>query len=240
MQFKTKTRCITYIDMTPCKYLFFDVANTLLHKPQLITRMCETLEQFAITIDPALVKERHKLVSEIIPFPAKTSREFYRTFNAEVLLALGIIPTDELLDGIFQNCTYLEWARFEDAGILDNSPVPLGIISNWDRTISDKLSSFFDVTFCSVTASAEKGCAKPDPALYQHVLDSLDCQPEEIIYVGDSIKLDIIPATALGINAILIDRDNMYPWFNGTRITSLHQLTHYFPEITPINRNGGP
>ncbi len=224
--------------MTPYKYLFFDVANTLLHKPLLIPRICETLEQFAIKVDPALVKERHKLVSEIIPFPAKTSQEFYRTFNAEVLLALGIIPTGELLDAIFKNCTYLEWARFDDTGILDAIPVPLGIISNWDRTISEKLSSFFTVAFCSITASAEKGCAKPDPALYQHVLDSLDCRPDEILYVGDSIKLDIIPATALGINAILIDRDNMYPWFNGARITSLHQLAHYFPEITPAHRIG--
>lgn len=226
--------------MTPYKYLFFDVANTLLHKPLLIPKICATLEKFAITVDPALVKERHKLVSEIIPFPAKTSQVFYRTFNAEVLLALGIIPTDELLDTIFNDCTYLEWARFDDTDILDNIPVPLGIISNWDRTIAEKLSTFFTVTFCSITASADKGCAKPDPALYQHVLDSLDCMPEEILYVGDSIKLDIIPATALGINAVLVDRDNMYPCFNGSRITSLHQLSHYFPDITSTYRAGEP
>lgn len=238
--FKTKIRHTTFIDMTHYKYLFFDVANTLLHKPLLIARICETLRQFAITIDPAVVKERHKLVSEIIPFPAKTSQEFYRAFNAEVMLALGIIPTDKLLDAVFQNCTYLEWERFDDTDILNDVPVPLGIISNWDRTISDKLSSFFNVAFCSITASAEKGCAKPDPALYQHVLDSLDCKPAEILYVGDSIKLDIIPAATLGINAILIDRDNMYPWFNGTRITSLHQLAHYFPEITSAYRIGEP
>ena len=70
--FKTKKRRTTSIDMTQYKYLFFDVANTLLHKPMLITRICETLEQFGNKVDPMLVKERHKLVSEIIPFPATT------------------------------------------------------------------------------------------------------------------------------------------------------------------------
>src|SRR6185369_4664883 len=220
---------ITFSDMTICKYIFFDVANTLLYKPRLMARICETLDQFAVGVDIELLKKRHKLVSEIITFPAKTSQEFYHYFNTELLLSLGIMPSCELLDAIFRNCTYLEWAKFDDASILDSIPVPMGIISNWDNTLDAKLSSFFHVNFCKVVSSTGLGIAKPDLAMYRYVLDSLDCRPEEIVYVGDSIKLDIIPASSIGLTTVLIDRDDLYPGFSGRRIMTLHELAAFFP-----------
>lgn len=215
--------------MTTCKYIFFDVANTLLYKPRLMARICETLDQFDIEVDIKLLKERHKLLSEVITFPAKTSQEFYYYFNTELLLSLGIMPSSALLDTIFRNCTYLEWAKFDDTSILDSIPVPLGIISNWDNTLATKLSSFFHVDFCNVVTSSGLGLAKPNLALYRYVLNSLDCRPEEVVYVGDSIKLDIIPASSVGMTAVLIDRDEFYPGFSGRRIMTLNELTVFFP-----------
>jgi putative hydrolase of the HAD superfamily len=229
---------ITFSDMTICKYIFFDVSNTLLYKPQLMARICETLGQFAMGVDIKLLKERHKLVSEIVPFPSKTSQEFYHHFNTELLLSLGIMPSQELLNAIFANCKDLEWAKFEDTSILDSIPVPVGIISNWDETLAAKLSLFFPVSFCNVVSSTELNIAKPDPALYRHVLDSLDCRPEEVVYVGDSIKLDIIPASSVGMTAVLIDRDDLYPGFSGRRIMTLHQLTAFLPGRMPEHGSG--
>jgi FMN phosphatase YigB (HAD superfamily) len=224
--------------MTICKYIFFDVANTLLYKPLLMSRICQTLDQFAVGVDIERLKERHKLVSEIITFPAKTSQEFYHYFNTELLLSLGIMPSSELLDAIFRSCTYLDWAEFDDTSILDSIPVPMGIISNWDNTLEAKLTSFFHVNFCKVASSAGLGIAKPDLALYRYVLDSLDCRPEEIVYVGDSIKLDIIPASSVGMTSVLIDRDDLYPDFRGRRIMTLHELTDFFPGVISAQGSG--
>jgi HAD superfamily hydrolase (TIGR01509 family) len=214
--------------MITYKYIFFDVANTLLYKPRLMARICETLYQFDIRVDIELLKERHKLVSEIFTFPPKTSQGFYHNFNSELLLSLGIVPTSELLDSIFFNCRELEWAKFDDTVMLESIPTPIGIISNWDNTLDTKLSSFFPTNFCKVVSSAGVGIAKPDPALYRYVFDLLDCRPEEIVYVGDSIKLDIIPASSIGFTAVLIDRDDFYPGFNGRRIKTLRELTTFF------------
>jgi FMN phosphatase YigB (HAD superfamily) len=49
-------------------------------------------------------------------------------------------------------------------------------------------------------------------------------KPEEILYVGDSIKLDMEPASATGMNAVLIDRLNAFPGYRGIRINSFAEL----------------
>ena len=51
----------------------------------------------------------------------------------------------------------------------------------------------------------------------------LGVKPEEIIYIGDSLKLDIEPAFKLGMKPYLIDRNNDYP-FSSYTISSLTQL----------------
>jgi len=55
------------------------------------------------------------------------------------------------------------------------------------------------------------------------ILEILNVKPDRILYVGDSLKLDIIPAQAIGIDAWLIDRDKNFTHFN-KRIDSLKDL----------------
>ena len=68
--------------------------------------------------------------------------------------------------------------------------------------------------------------SKPDPEFYNFVLNSLNCEPDQILYVGDSIKLDIEPAQKLGINTLLIDRQNFY-LKNDFLISNLEEIKNY-------------
>ena len=43
------------------------------------------------------------------------------------------------------------------------------------------------------------GISKPNPKLYQHVLESLDLRPERTMYVGDHPENDVDPCNSLGI-----------------------------------------
>lgn len=192
------------------KYIFFDVAGTLLGKPSLFSNIQKTLADFGHEVAIENIKAKHKLLSEVIHFPDRTDVDFYRKFNSELLYLLGIVPTEELLNAIFKNCTYLPWEAFEDTKILSELNVPLGVISNFNTTLKDKLDQFFGPVFQDVFVSEELGVAKPKIEFYQKALEKIPFQANEVLYIGDSIKLDLEPATNLGFKVLIIDRDNFY------------------------------
>ena len=209
------------------KVLLLDAANTIIHKPKLISRFLEALNEAGIVIEEEILRRRHKLISEVVDFPDQTSEQFYARFNSELLLSLGIIPSEELLKDIFNKCTYLPWEPFPDTNILANVSQKTVILSNFNSTLENKLKSVFnDNIFDLIIGSEVEGVRKPHLDFYERAISKLGVQPSEILYVGDSIKLDIIPAKNSGIDALLIDRDNNFPLFN-KRITSLYQLSEY-------------
>jgi HAD superfamily hydrolase (TIGR01549 family) len=52
--------------------------------------------------------------------------------------------------------------------------------------------------------SAEVGFSKPDPQLFQFVLERARCRPDEALMVGDRLDNDIIPAKRLGLRTARI------------------------------------
>lgn len=207
------------------KFIYFDVANTLLGKPNVYELFKSALNKHKVTIPINDIIKNHKLCSELIKFPDKTNNDFYRHFNSEVLFSLGIIPTKELLDDIFKSCTYLPWKPFEDTSYLSEIKLQKGILSNWDKSLETKLTQYFNCTFDIILGSEKEGICKPNKLFFEKaVAQAKELKASEIFFVGDSIKLDIEPALQLGIRAILIDRDNIYPHYSGEKISSLHQL----------------
>ena len=209
------------------KAVFFDVANTLLEKPSLFPQMILAFKKNGHNLQIDELVRKHRFLSEAILFPDKTSKEFYDSFNRELIYALGIIPTRELLDDIFEACTYLPWKPFEDTVFLKDIKLPIGIISNWDNTLEEKLKSHFDLKFTWTLGSQNEGLKKPNPLFYQLILDRTKLHAHEVVFVGDSIKLDIEPAQSLGINAILIDRLDLYPASSLKRINHLTDLNSF-------------
>ncbi len=207
--------------------LFLDVANTLLHKPKLWDAFSLSLEEHGIEVELEEVKVKHKICSEIIKFPDKTSKEFYEYFNSELLLSLGIKPKKELLDSIFNKCSYLPWEPFNDVECLKECKKEISIISNWDKSLEKKLKEQFDLNFKYIIGSGSLGFCKPDIRIFEYAKKVSGCAYSQMFFVGDSIKLDILPAEELGIKAILIDRDNVYPNYTGERIISFSELEKY-------------
>jgi 2-haloalkanoic acid dehalogenase type II len=104
----------------------------------------------------------------------------------------------------------------------------LGMITNTDffgfDIIEKKfdLESFFDV----ILKSYETKLLKPDPRVFELMLNRLGVKKEEALMVGDSLPDDIVGAKACGIKAVLIDRRGRFPDYH-ERITELHQLDRY-------------
>jgi len=92
--------------------------------------------------------------------------------------------------------------------------------------LKEKLKYFFGDIFQDVFVSEELGIAKPNIEFYKKALNQIPFLPNEILYVGDSIKLDLEPAKKIGINTLIIDRDNFYPK-NNAIISGLDSILQF-------------
>ena len=86
----------------------------------------------------------------------------------------------------------------------------LGLVSNGIRDLHDFVAHHrLDVD--AIVDSRTHGRVKPHPTIFQAALDRLGVAADEAVMVGDSLEEDVDGARALGMHAILVDRDDHYP-----------------------------
>ncbi len=193
------------------KYIFLDVSQTLLYKPQMEENYYQILQKYSPELDKEHFLKTHKSLSEISRFPDVTSADFYSKFNHNLLNLLAIEPNDDLLNEIFIRCKNLPWEPYEDVQILQTINLPIGIITNFNTSVRSLLKEKLAIDFQPIVVSEEVGVQKPHKALYDEAIQQVGLKPEEILYIGDSFTLDYEPANAIGIKSLLIDRIGFYP-----------------------------
>lgn len=206
------------------RYAFFDVADTLLCKPGLASSIRDALADHGVDIDAEVIEAHHRLLREIVTLPDRTSRHFYRHFNRLLMFALGVLPTSALVDDVYARLCGLPWTPFDDVEALLELRQPVGIIANWNAELGRELRRHIQLPLFRVLGSEERGLRKPDPGIFRVALDGLPCDPAEVVYVGDSLRLDIEPALSVGMKAVLLDRTGHYPAYQGAVVRDLHQL----------------
>ena len=90
-------------------------------------------------------------------------------------------------------------------------------------------TSLLDALFKSciyLPVSKELGVAEPNVEFYKRALEKIPFEADEVLYIRDSIKLDLKPALSLGIKTLIIDRVNFYPNLE-KRISSLNEIKNY-------------
>ena len=98
----------------------------------------------------------------------------------------------------------------------------IGLISNGQRDLEEfAVHHALDVDVA--VGSKAHGRSKPHPSIFETALVALGVAPAETAMVGDSYEDDIEGARALGIRAILLDREGLYP-DERDRITGLAAL----------------
>jgi HAD superfamily hydrolase (TIGR01509 family) len=124
------------------------------------------------------------------------------------------------------------WERHENFELYDDvadtlaalrsAGLRIGLVSNSARDVRE----FADHHRLDVDAgisSFHHGRTKPHASIFRAVLDLLGVEPGEAAMVGDTIADDIEGALALGMRAILLDREGMHPEFD-PRLESLNGL----------------
>lgn len=97
----------------------------------------------------------------------------------------------------------------------------IGLVSNTARDLDDFVAHH-DLDVDAVVSSGHFGKTKPHPTIFQFVLDRLEVPAKRAAMVGDSIDDDIEGALALGMQAVLLDREGRYP--DRERLTDLRGL----------------
>lgn len=108
----------------------------------------------------------------------------------------------------------------------------LGLVSNGIRDLREFVVHHrLDVD--AVVGSRAHGYVKPHPTIFQAALQQLGVDPADAVMVGDSVEEDVEGARALGLRAILMDREDRHPEF-GERLTDLYGL----PAALGLSRPG--
>ena len=78
-----------------------------------------------------------------------------------------------------------------------------------------------------ILVSDEIGVKKPHQDFFSMMIEECGFQGSEILFIGDSLRLDILPAKKAGIKALLIDRLDYYTNYDGHKVNSLEQMVNY-------------
>ena len=112
-----------------------------------------------------------------------------------------------------------EWERHENFFLYDDAlptlevlrdhGLRIGLVSNGQRDL-DEFARHHGLDVDACVGSLAHGRVKPHRSIFEAALVALEAEPAEAAMVGDSPADDIDGARALGMRAILVDRDGLH------------------------------
>jgi 2-haloacid dehalogenase len=135
----------------------------------------------------------------------------YREILARAMTAVageyGVVPTDDELASFGGSVG--DWPAFPDSpGALEHlaGRFRLGVITNCDDDLFAASNRRLGVTFDWVVTAQQVGSYKPDPRNFEVAFRRVDVPRERILHVAQSLFHDHVPAKALGLTTVWIDR----------------------------------
>lgn len=225
--------------------IFFDAAGTLFEVRGSVGEIYSRIaSQYGCEADAAQLQQNFARWFRLQPpmaFAAGTAedklRELEKNWWSNLVRAVfadcgSFSHFDEFFDDVFERFRKPEiWRVFDDViptlTELKRQGFRLGVISNFDSRLDDvlrvcELDRFFD----SVHISARVGAAKPDPLIFDAALAFHHIEAAQAWHIGDSPREDFEGAQTSGLEAILINRNNLQVE-NARCISNLTELLTY-------------
>jgi putative hydrolase of the HAD superfamily len=222
---------VTAGDTTPARPLravSFDAAGTLFHPARPIGELYATVAaRHDIHADPAVLQQRFRAAFHAAPplaFPAMPAPELRARekawWHAVVRQVFaGIAEADARFEAYFDDL--FAFFASDAAWRLEPDALPLLrrlrahglrilVVSNFDARVRSVLAALELLPLVDqVTISSEAGAAKPDPRIFAIALAAADLEPEEVLHVGDTACEDLAAARAAGLDAVLVDGEDL-------------------------------
>jgi HAD superfamily hydrolase (TIGR01549 family) len=200
--------------------VLFDVDFTLFQPgPELGPEGYRQLgEEYGLTLDAARYEPaRLAAIEEVQQHPELAhDEEVWILFTEQIMVGMGGEP------GRCRECAVemvRRWERhhnfslYEDAlpalAAMRRHGLRIGLISNGQRDL-EEFARHHGLDVDVACGSLAHGRIKPHPSIFEAALDALGVGVDEAVMVGDSYRDDIEGARALGMRAILVDRDRLH------------------------------
>lgn len=202
----------------PLKAVLFDVGLTLTKTapfPEIYKRI---LARFGVEVSLSDIVRAQKATEsefDIADYSINRREEYWTEYNAWLLEKLGVQKRRFFLAGKIDKL----WWKYSDLQVYpDVEPtlsqlrakgLKLGIVSNGLRKDLEhilgklRLKKWFDV----VVGIDSCNCVKPTKEIFLHALNELRIQPNEALFIGDSLETDYKGAADVGIKSFVIDRE---------------------------------
>jgi 2-haloacid dehalogenase len=199
--------------------LTFDCYGTLVDWEAGIARgLGVMLASQGITADVEELHERfagHETALEAGPY--RRYREILAEAGRRIGLDYGVEPSDDAVEAF--GASVGEWPAFPDsAAALARlaERFRLGVITNCDNDLFAQSNRRLGVTFDWIVTAEHAGSYKPDPRNFELAFERIDVPRERIVHVAQSLYHDHVPAKALGLTTVWIDRRRDRPGFGAT------------------------
>ena len=138
----------------------------------------------------------------------------FRQAQAELFAGRMNLSVEEALR-IIEKIFYVKWELIfkrvrpfmglqRELESLKSRGLKLGVMS--DFPVGNKLEYFaVDGHWDVAMSSEETGYLKPNVRPFEVLAEKLGCKPEEVIYVGNSYKYDILGASAAGMKTVYVN-----------------------------------
>jgi HAD superfamily hydrolase (TIGR01549 family) len=137
----------------------------------------------------------------------------FEDFYSKILKNLGVAQSSSYIEKIrmiYWDC-FPQTEKIDVRKLLEElyGKFKLGVISNSMSQVSknfleqNNLTKYFD----AIAISGALGFRKPNPKIFNYVLEELSAEPNEVIHVGDSFEEDVIGAKNVGMKAVWICRE---------------------------------
>ncbi len=235
------------------KGIFFDLGGTLATAyPSVTEHITQTLADLGHPIPHRVVASAAATLSPQFDDPSnrgwslshERSYAFWNEYYTKLLQELRISPAERATYAlhIYNKLSKPQgYALYPDViPVLEHfagEGYTLGLISNWEAWGMD-LITYLGIGryFPTQVLSGCVGIEKPDIAIFTLALAEANIAPEHVLYVGDSMQFDIEPAQAIGMRAVLIDRQAERIVRDTSSIRSLRELhDHDFLQCKFLN-----
>jgi REG-2-like HAD superfamily hydrolase len=210
----------------PLRAVFLDIGDTVMRpNPSWEHVYAMAFEEFGIHVE---IDDLHAALRRAYHhggwgmdggFEPTEETSFRRTveIDAAAIAELGLAP---MPDAFYRRLAELfmvtsHWHIFPDAypvlEALQERGLTVGAVSNWVWNLPELLHALDLVShFDFIAASARIGFEKPHPRIFQWALQEADVDPAAVIHVGDHVDADVEGARGVGIDPVLIDRNERY------------------------------
>ncbi|MDQ3646847.1 MAG: HAD family hydrolase [Actinomycetota bacterium] len=176
-------------------------------------------ERYGLALDPARYGEARAAAIEALQGEGRFVHddEIWIAFTEKIVRGMGGDA-----DGARECATDMvrEWERHENFSLYDDvlavleelrrHDLKIGLVTNGQRDL-EEFVAHHGLEVDAMVGSRLHGRTKPHPSIFVAALRLLDAQPRDAAMVGDSYEDDIAGARALGMRAILLDRDGLRP-----------------------------